>query len=784
MEKAYSGSTRSDLRSDSVREVQKEEVRQCYRIALGSLGWILLKLYIATVALALFQILLIRDSTLIIEGWIAQLFCALGFVLFLKQKQSTLVDVLLTFVWVLVVGLLCPAGAISNQKTTYSRSFGFFQGSFAASLTFYVAFLIQNMWMKRLLLALFGAIVLHADTSMTSQTTALMAVLLFFGLCIRKESPFIENKLKQETFELYEELVDPFIVFDVSGRLLLQSRGFEKLFPGDSKPIENCQEFVRKYSPFFRTITERKEYQISRSRISNETLEQTGRSRAELDKLGDLISYLQFLLRRSLRRASTAETWERVDDRPRGDYAILDAVIERPNGTSCAELRWKKGRFADRPVAILSFRDGTDSSQAARRREVDEYKNRLLSTLAHQIKTPLNGMLPLLSEAMQADVIVPEVKQKVVEPVFVHARQLLFLMHDFLDLAHFGLRNFVLNVAPFDFRRQIEEVTSLFRGQAALKNIAFRTEIDADVPTTVVGEARRFSQVLMNLLSNAFKFTTSGEVRVTVHRIGSDLHITVRDTGIGVRPEIAEVLTKILSESDFRNVEQLDTMGIGLGLKASSVLVRLISGGKLSFRSTQGGGAKFSFNLPISGVVNTEEREEEPSSDDFDPSIEENPRFDALRTATGRKIRSPCVGQRSLSQTCFCKRVVVVDDNDYNRFVLERLLLERKYAVFQAANGVQALELIADLNLREQRCSSPECRRITMVFMDLDMPIMNGFEATRILKHKFPSIPVVVCSALDDQKSLNEAVLNGAIDHIPKPVFPERMEKVLKKWTF
>eukprot|EP01017_Pseudomicrothorax_dubius_P028828 TRINITY_DN3454_c0_g1_i10.p1 TRINITY_DN3454_c0_g1~~TRINITY_DN3454_c0_g1_i10.p1 ORF type:complete len:371 (-),score=64.70 TRINITY_DN3454_c0_g1_i10:97-1209(-) len=364
--------------------------------------------------------------------------------------------------------------------------------------------------------------------------------------------------------------------------------------------------------------------------------------------------------------------------------------------------------------------------------------------------------------------------------------RLMYNVNDLMDYARWNLNQSDLHFNEFELQPRIEEVFSIFRMQAKIKSVEYILDLGVDIPSLMYGESRRLGQILVNLLANAFKFTTKGRISLSVsssQRLGY-VRFVVSDTGVGMTEDALAQLTEALSQGV--DSDSFSTLGIGLGLRVSTQLLRLLGGEELGVISRKDKGASFFFELPIyaSGRSNLASGRSNLASgpsitsklsffsdeivDDFTEPLQPirffEHRLNSLKDIAGKG--------------CPCPKVLIVDDNDYNRLVVSRQLQTSLIPFDEAANGQLAVELL----YKDKACPWENCPKYRLILMDLDMPIMNGFDATRAIRQLYPRIPIVICSALDDHQARLDALNVGASEYLQKPIKPEELSNVLKRY--
>lgn len=369
-------------------------------------------------------------------------------------------------------------------------------------------------------------------------------------------------------------------------------------------------------------------------------------------------------------------------------------------------------------------------------------KSAFLANTSHEIRTPLNGVMGMLHLVQQTELT--EVQRDYVHKAHEAAEHLLGVVNDILDFSKIEAGKMTLEFAPFSLVDAFSQVIDPVRLSAQQNNIDVIFTLDPLIPQIVLGDAMRLKQVLSNLLGNAVKFTHKGSIRVTcmlLERTPEAVHVsvTVSDTGIGISEQQIGRLFKAFSQGDISRTRQYG--GTGLGLAISKELVSLM-GGCIKVESRQGEGSTFIFSL-FFGLPTL-------SEDDADvmPSLPTQP-LERLR------------GQR----------VLLVEDNLINRLIAHELLEMCSIIVDEAQNGEEAVEKIRQ-------------NPYDIVLMDIQMPLMDGLTATRIVRkeHRFDSLPIIAMTAHAMKSDYEESLAAGMQEHVTKPIDPDVLYKTLLRW--
>lgn len=361
-------------------------------------------------------------------------------------------------------------------------------------------------------------------------------------------------------------------------------------------------------------------------------------------------------------------------------------------------------------------------------------KSEFLANMSHEIRTPLNAVLGL------ARIGARDSGGRVAQATFLNIQQsgthLLGVINDILDFSRMEAGKFTIEVRPFQLASVVANAASFVAGTAREKGIVFSVDQPQDLPEWVEGDAQRLQQVLTNLLSNAVKFTDAGEVRLTVTRQGSATIFAVTDTGIGMTPEQQARLFQPFEQADNSTTRKYG--GSGLGLAISRDLLRLM-GGIIRMDSVVNKGSTFivTLDLPVAEVATPERKS----------------------GATPARLRLSGM------------HVLAADDVAVNRLVLEDLLTYEGATVQFAENGLQAVEHVQTAGQAA----------FDIVLMDLQMPIMDGYAATRRLQEIAPELPVIGLTAHALAEERQRCFDVGMVEHVTKPIDPEILVKAMCK---
>jgi signal transduction histidine kinase/ActR/RegA family two-component response regulator len=382
--------------------------------------------------------------------------------------------------------------------------------------------------------------------------------------------------------------------------------------------------------------------------------------------------------------------------------------------------------------------------QTAAAQDASRTKSEFLANMSHEIRTPMNAILGLTHLALQTGL--NEQQSTYINHVDVAAKSLLRIINDILDFSKIEAGKLEMEETDFYLSDLTSATMEMMSGNAKQKGLNFFLDLPEDIPDHLIGDSVRLGQVINNLLSNAIKFTAKGEVRLSVRTVeetdeSAILRFTVKDSGIGLTQEQVGRLFTAFTQADASTTRKYG--GTGLGLAISKLLVEMM-GGEIWCESEPGSGSTFGFTarFKVAGGASRSRSENDNSSSDADL-------VKAIKNA----------------------KILLVEDNEINQLVASEILQNAGFEVTIANNGREALEVI-------------QKNAFDLVFMDIQMPEMDGLTATREIRKidRLKDVPIIAMTANAMSGDREESINAGMNDHVSKPIDITNCFKTMLKW--
>jgi signal transduction histidine kinase/CheY-like chemotaxis protein len=387
--------------------------------------------------------------------------------------------------------------------------------------------------------------------------------------------------------------------------------------------------------------------------------------------------------------------------------------------------------------ALVASMDKSDEVNKAliREREANQTQSKFLATMSHEIRTPMNGILGLLDVMLSTEV--SEQQRSHLEKIKYSGDVLHQILNDILDFSKLTAGKLIIEYVPISIQQLITDISVVFQSEAQLKGINLTFKVEDNVKPSLIGDPTRITQVMNNLTNNAIKFTVLGEVNIAVvisHQTETmqTLEFRISDTGIGITNVNKEGIFSAFTQTDDSTTRRFG--GTGLGLNIAKDLVEEM-GGQIWVNSVEHKGSQFFFTL-------------------------------SLRVSAEQPINKKAVQHR---RTQFTGNVLVAEDNEINQVVAQQILHSYGLKVDLASDGQQCIDAL-------------EHAHYDLVFMDLHMPNIDGFEACSIIRQTNPNIPIVALTAAVLKDEVQKALDAGMNSHLTKPLEHVQLKNILNRY--
>lgn len=442
--------------------------------------------------------------------------------------------------------------------------------------------------------------------------------------------------------------------------------------------------------------------------------------------------------------------------------------------------------------------------RAGEMERISQMKTELLANMSHELRTPLNSILSLTKILLnQIPGKLNQEQLKQLSIVEKNGRNLLRLINNLLDISKIEAGKVTVNYSCFSIRDLVKANIEMIRPISASKGLKLSVSIDKRLPQYIFSDQDKISQVLINLLSNAVKFTQKGKISLSAkaEKNNTIIKIVIRDTGIGISKDEVDKI--------FQDFQQLNTSaytkakGTGLGLSISKKLIELMDG-ELSVESQLNKGTTFSILLPLKAVgqdqINQAHQKVDVKSDKIRLSFAETELGSSAAAIKLKESSRPTVEQVSSAKkkprlgphkqpariqgskgkaklkasarsTSARKHILLVDDNEDNQYAMSYFLKQKGYKISFASNGREGVEKAIEL-------------KPSLILMDIMMPGLNGYQATKILKSRKESanIPIIAMTARAMREDQIKVLQAGCDDYIAKPFSLDKIAEKIEKW--
>ena len=368
--------------------------------------------------------------------------------------------------------------------------------------------------------------------------------------------------------------------------------------------------------------------------------------------------------------------------------------------------------------------------------ESDRLKSAFLANMSHEIRTPMNGILGF-TELLKKPQLTSTKKMQFIDIIRKSGERMLEIINNLLDIAKIEAEQTEVEYNTTSVNDLLDELAVFFKPEAERKNLVLKHKTAlSSADALIVTDTTKLNQILSNLIKNAIKYTKEGQIEFGYIQKDETLQFYVSDTGIGISPELQAKMFDRFRQAELDVSREYE--GAGLGLSISKAYVKML-GGDIWLSSTPGKGSTFYFTIPYN----------KPSSEENKTNEEQEENMDGL--------------PQNLT-------ILVTEDDETSYMLIEEIIKDNRINLLRAENGKEAIEQVKN---------TPD---INLVLMDIKMPDMNGYEATRKIKELRPELPVIAQTAFASNEDRQKAIEAGCSEYFPKPISSNELKNAIKKF--
>lgn len=410
-----------------------------------------------------------------------------------------------------------------------------------------------------------------------------------------------------------------------------------------------------------------------------------------------------------------------------------------------------------------------ESEQRIKALQQSEDKSRFMASMSHEIRTPIHGILGSL-EIIKKSTDLDNKQKQFINTAFSSAESLLAIINNILDFSKIGADKIPLERIDFNLHKLVNDVSNVASAMVHKKPLTVSCDIHRDVPEMLNGDPTKTRQILTNLISNSVKFTHEGSIKIQITLLNTqtkqyNIRISVEDTGIGISEKAQKNIFEPFVQEDTSTTRKYG--GTGLGLALIKEFTEMMEG-EISIESTQGKGSRFWVDIPFghaSKITGSEEIAQ--------PILEREIKNESEQ----KKYKNKKETQNTLDQKQKADSIdlILAEDNQVNALIAKTMIAQMGLNVKHVPNGKQAFDEISS------------GKPYKLVLMDMHMPIMDGYEATKSIRQwekeqSASPIPIIAMTANSLAGDRDKCIASGMDDFLPKPVTQDYLKKVIFKW--